>query len=280
MMHDQRFSNATNKNATLKIAFGNQLRQCLKRFCGSSRIRLLMEIAMACRALLFIGNKFVCPCCGWSLRAFTHGGLSVRVRPAGSCPRCNSKARHRRDWLYLKENTNLFVDPVRLLHVSPKYALSRRLANRANIQFVGVDIVEGPHITHQVDITEIPFEAESFDAIICIHVLEHIENDRKAIAELSRALKPGGWALLTVPIDLESETYENPQIVSPEERKKHFGEEQHVRIYGFDFTKRLKSCGFDVLLERGDNLPVETMEKYGLLDDENIFYCTKPPVRR
>ena len=82
-----------------------------------------------------------------------------------------------------------------------------------------------------------------------------------------------------MPIDLENPTYENPQIVSPEERKKHFGEEEHVRIYGFDFPDRLKSCGFDVLWDRGDSLPVETMEKYGLLDDENIFYCTKPADR-
>jgi len=143
------------------------------------------------------------------------------------------------------------------------------------IEFVGVDLDGRPHVSHTVDITEIPFESESYDAIICIHVLEHVENDRKAMDELYRVLKPGGWAMITVPIDFNRETYEDPSIISPEERKKHFGEEQHVRFYGFDFAERLKACGFEVQLDRGEDLPLETKEKYGLLDNEHVFYCTK-----
>ncbi len=177
--------------------------------------------------------------------------------------------------MFLKESTNLFVDRLCLLHVSPKYALSRRLVKMPNIHFVGIDLEKRTHVAYQIDITKIPFESESFDAIICIHVLEHVENDRKAIGELFRVLKKGGWALFTVPIDFGRATYENPSIVSPEERKKHFGEEQHVRVYGLDFTERLKACGFEVHLDRGEDVAVENKEKYGLLDDENVFYCTK-----
>lgn len=237
--------------------------------------RVWIESVLACRALLFVGNRHVCPCCGWKLRAFTHGGTSLKIRPNGYCPRCNSKARHRRDWLYLKENTNLFTDPIRLLHVSPKYALSRQLTRMPQVDFVGVDLDGRPHAPHRVDIEQIPFESESYDAIICIHVLEHVENDIKAIDELYRVLKPGGWALISVPIDFENPTYEDPSIVDPEERRKHFGEEQHVRQYGNDFEDRLRAAGFEVRLDRGSEIPESVRQKYGLLDDENVFHCTK-----
>lgn len=197
------------------------------------------------------------------------------MRPNGYCPRCNSKARHRRDWLYLKEHTNLFRDSIRLLHVSPKYALARRLVKMRNVDFVGVDLDGRPHAQHPVDISEIPFESDSFDAIICIHVLEHVDKDRKAIAELFRVLKPGGWALISAPVDFDRLTYEDPTIVSPDERKKHFGEEQHVRIYGNDFADRLREPGFRVRIDRGVEIPSAQRNKFGLLDNENVFYCTK-----
>ena len=247
----------------------------LLKFMGNSHHLWWIELALACRALLFIGNKHVCPCCGWKLRAFTHGGKSLKVRPYGYCPRCNSKARHRRDWLFLKEKTNLFSDRLRLLHVSPKYALSRRLKRMPGIEFVGVDLEGRPNVSHKVDITDIPFEENSFEAIICIHVLEHIEDDRKAIKELVRVLKPGGWALISVPIDFSRKTYEDSLIVSPEDRKHHFGEEQHVRVYGHDFIDRLKEVGFVVQLDRGVDIPLDAREKYGLLEDENVWYCAK-----
>ncbi len=242
---------------------------------SNSTNRVWIETGLACRALWFIGTKHVCPCCGWKLRAFTHGGMSLKVRPNGYCPRCNSKARHRRDWLFLAEKTNLLTEPLRLLHVSPKYAISRRLTKIPAIDFVGVDLEGRPHAPLKVDIQDIPFESNSFDAIICIHVLEHVENDTCAMGELFRVLKPGGWALISVPIDFDRATYEDPSIVDPQERKQHFGEEQHVRAYGRDFAERLQASGFNVRLDRGADLPAETKKRHGLLDDENVFYCTK-----
>ena len=201
--------------------------------------------------------------------------MSLSVRPNGYCPRCNSKARHRRDWLFLKEKTNLFSDSIRLLHVSPKYAISRRLTKIPAIEYVGIDLEGRPHAPLKVDIQDIPFESNSFGAIICIHVLEHVEDDKRAIGELYRVLKPGGWALISVPIDFDRETYEDPSIVDPRERKRHFGEEQHVCAYGRDFAERLQASGFKVQLDRGADVPAETKKQYGLLEDENVFYCTK-----
>ena len=245
------------------------------RHADKPTLRRCIDLLLACRALLFVGRRYTCPCCGWRLRAFTHGGASFKQRPAGYCPRCNAKARHRRNWLYLEQNTNLFSDRLRLLHVAPKYSLSRRFVCMPNLDYFGLDLDGRPHICLKADISAIPTISDAFDAIICIHTLEHVTNDRKAIKELFRVLKPGGWAIITVPIRLDRETYEDPTITAPEERKRAFGEEQHVRFYGYDLTQRLEECGFHVQLDLGKDIDQHTKDKYGLLDDENVFYCTK-----
>jgi SAM-dependent methyltransferase len=126
-----------------------------------------------------------------------------------------------------------------------------------------------------MDLTATPIRSDTFDAIICIHVLEHIKEDRNAMQELFRVLKPGGWALVSVPIRLDQETFEDPTIVTPEDRERAFGEAEHVRIYGQDLSERLEACGFHVRLDLAVDVPEQTRHKYGLRQDENIFYCTK-----
>lgn len=252
-----------------------QLSDVLSRFAPNWVRRWWIESFLACRAVLFIGNRFTCPCCGWHLRMFVGGVTSFKRRPNGYCPRCNSKARHRRDWLFLQDNTNLFHDRLRLLHVSPKYALSRRLTKMRNVEFVGVDLVLRPNVNEIVDITDIPYGNDTFDCIICIHVLEHVEDDRRAIGELYRVLKPGGWALISVPVRLDQGTVEDPTVVSPAERKRLFGEKRHVRFYGRDLVDRLQASGFSVRLDRAESLEPDRVDKYGLLQDENVFFCSK-----
>lgn len=234
-----------------------------------------LEAALALRALLFLGTKYICPCCGWRLRAFTHGGASLRVRPSGYCPRCNSKARHRRDWLFLEQKTELFTKPLRLLHISPKYSLSRRLMKAANLRYVAADISTRMNLSLLMDLTATPIRCETFDAAICIHVLEHIRDDRSAISEIYRVLKPGAWALISVPVRLDQATFEDPSITTAAERRRAFGESSHVRYYGLDLTARLEECGFRVQLDLARDLDRTTASKYGLLDDENVFYCSK-----
>jgi SAM-dependent methyltransferase len=234
-----------------------------------------IEILLTLRALLFIGNKYTCPCCGWKVRAFTHGGSSLRVRPLGYCPRCNAKARHRRWWLFLQTETNLFINHLRLLHVSPNYCLSRRFITLPNIEYVGVDFYNHRNICIKMNLPATPILSDTVDAILCIHVLEHIQEDRKAIHELYRVLKPGGWAGISAPIRLDQPTYEDPSITSPEERQRAFGETVHVRYYGFDLMDRLEEAGFQVKFFPGKDVDQLSRKKYGLRDDENIFYCTK-----
>lgn len=235
----------------------------------------VLELFLALRALLFIGKRYACPCCGWSLRAFTYGNFSLRERHLGYCPRCNSKARHRRDWLFLESKTNLFSEPMSLLHVSPKYSLSRRFVKMPHLDYVAIDITDRPNISTKADLAAIPVISEAFDAIICIHVLEHVLEDRQAIHEMYRVLKPGGWALISVPIRLDQKTFEDPTLTSPEERERAFGEAQHVRFYGYDLADRLETAGFQVQLDLATNVDSQAQEKYGLRLDENIFFCTK-----
>jgi len=244
-------------------------------YARQSSFRQVIERLLVLRALLFVGVKYTCPCCGWRLRAFTRGGASFKLRQQGYCPRCNSKARHRRNWLYLQQKTNLFADNLSVFHISPKYSLSRQLKTRSNLDYIAVDINNRPHIGAKMDITASAMPSNSMDAIICIHVLEHVQQDRKAIGELYRLLKPGGWAIISVPIRLDQKTYEDSSIITPQERERAFGETGHFRFYGYDLLARLESYGFQVELDLGENINPQTREKYGLLDDENIFYCTK-----
>lgn len=245
------------------------------RLKTKSVIGRLMELFLIFRAFFFIGTKYTCPCCGWRVRTFTKGGGSFKTRSNGYCPRCNSKARHRRIWLYLKHQTNLFSEPLRLFHISPQYSLSRRLISMSNLDYVGADIQDRANISLKMDISTIPIKSDLFDVAICIHVLEHVRKDRLAMQELYRVLKPGGWALISVPIRLDQKTFEDPSIVTSAARERAYGEKDHKRLYGNDLIEQLRTYGFEVQLDLGEKIDHRIMEKYGLLNDENIFFVRK-----
>jgi SAM-dependent methyltransferase len=177
--------------------------------------------------------------------------------------------------LYLRDRTNLFTDQLRLFEVSPKYSMSRRLMRMKNLHYLGADLQHRPNIALRMDLTAVPIRSSSVDAVICMHVLEHVHDDRTAMAELHRILKPGGWALISVPIRVDSATYEDASIVTPAAREAAFGETTHVRFYGFDVSDRLAAAGFDVHVDLASDIDEVTKRRYGLLDDENIFMCRK-----
>lgn len=235
-----------------------------------------MELLLAVRGALFRGDAHECPVCGASIRSFTRGGGSFRPRARGYCPRCNAKARHRRVWVHCRRHTDLFDREIRLLHVAPKYCLSRRIVRMANVDYVAVDLVAGPHVTLLGDLTDLPLPSESVDAILCVHVLEHIPDDGAAIGEMWRVLRAGGWAVVSVPLDLEAPTFEDPSIVTPEDRRRSFGEADHVRVYGHDISKRFEAAGFETELFRADALEDHVVDRYGLTTDEHVLMCTKP----
>lgn len=239
--------------------------------CGA----LYREILSNIFALLFIGNKFVCPCCGWRFRKFLTYG--VKQRRNAMCPRCRSMERHRLLWLFLKNRTNLFHDKLKVLHVSPEYFFQKTFKSMSNLDYISADL-NSPYAMIRMDVTNILYEGNYFDVILCSHVLEHVIDDKKAMMEFFRVLKPGGWAILQVPVFTDREhTFEDPQIKTPEEREIAFGQKDHVRIYGLDYRERLEEAGFEVNVDDYvKGLSLEMVREFSLNRDENIYICTKP----
>lgn len=221
------------------------------------------------RLLRLRGDDVECPCCGGGFREFMPG----RDENNPICPRCGAQARHRALWLYLHERTNLFTEELSLLHFAPERAL-RRLSELPNLRYLSADLDAADAMEH-FDITAIPHPDGSFDAILCIHVLEHVPEDRAAMRELHRVLRPGGWAIVMVPLDLTlPTTFEDPSIVTPEERERAFWQADHVRLYGPDFPDRLRQAGFTVTVDPWvRELEPETRRRYGLFAEEDIYVC-------
>lgn len=213
-----------------------------------------------------------CPICERAFDAFEPSG--VKKRPDTLCPHCGSKKRHRLAWLFLKRRTNLFDGaPKRMLHVAPKNYFVKRFSRLPGVDYLSVDL-ESPLAMVRLDLTKISYEDGCFDLIYCSHVLEHIPDDRKAMAKLHRVLRPGGWALIQVPVFGET-TYEDFSITTPEDRLRHFGQEDHVRKYGHDITERLRSAGFavdEIYFQK--ELDREEVERYAL-SRLPLYYCTK-----
>jgi len=235
-------------------------------------------------------NQFYCPFCGKHSREFLPLGLDIPVlkekkvvgggyRLNAMCPNCHSSDRERLVYLYLKnKKREIFAKGKRfkLLHVAPEPSLQKVLMTQPTIDYLSADL--NPQLAMvKMDVTDIPYEDNSFDIIICNHVLEHVPDDRKAMAELYRVLKPGGWAILQVPISLSLDrTYEYPLVTSPEDREKLFGQSDHVRIYAIDYVDRLKEAGFTVRSYRSaTEFGQAAVRRYALIEDEHIFICWK-----
>lgn len=229
----------------------------------------LRPIAERYQALAYIGNNVQCPCCGAHWREFLPHGRPERTN--ARCAKCDSLERHRLIQLFLHEREPEFHKPCyRFLHFAPETVLRRFIEPRVS-QYVSTDLMVGK-IDLFSDITCLPYRDNTFDAILCVHILEHIPDDAKAIHELRRVLKPGGWAVLQVPLDAKrTETYEDWSITDPAERFRHFGQEDHCRIYGVDYYDRLRASDLQVHLK---NYP-ESRQRFGITDEE-LCICTKP----
>jgi SAM-dependent methyltransferase len=194
-------------------------------------------------ALFLKGNNVECPVCGGRFRKFLPYGYN-NVRENVLCPKCLSLERHRLLWLYLKEKTGFFRNNYKVLHIAPEQCFYKRFRKLNNLQYVTADL-ESPLADIKMDIQSIPLNDNEFDIIICNHVLEHVKDDNRALHELFRVLKPGGFAILQVPVDISlPATYEDDSITNPKEREKHFRQKDHFRLYGADFPERTKKAGF------------------------------------
>lgn len=249
----------------------------LREFVRSPRLAPARATALRLRGLLFVGRRYECPCCEASLRGFVGRWGFVRASTDGYCPRCNAKARHRRIWRFLEHESSVIDSGGQVLEIAPWPALASAFGRRRAIHHVGVDLRRtGPHVNVVGDAVALPFRSGAFDFVLCVHVLEHIVDDHSAIDALFDVVRPGGWALVSVPLHLDRPTHEDPTITDPDERARVFGERSHVRAYGRDLGDRLAAAGFEVELHLARDIPAAVATRYGLRDDENIFRCVKP----
>ncbi len=234
---------------------------------------LLIRMSYLVRPLTMLalkGNRYTDPLDNRSFRKFLpYGYLTTRENVLS--PSTLSLERHRLLWLYLKNKTDFFKAPLKVLHFAPEQAFLSRFRKLKNLDYTTTDL-NSPIADIKADICDLPFDDDSFDFIICNHVLEHIPDDRKAMFELFRILKPGGRAILQIPQDMErEETYEDPSITDPKEREKHFGQYDHVRVYGRDYFDRLRSVGFKVEeVDYTSALSDEEIDRYRLAKGEII----------
>ena len=195
--------------------------------------------------LYFKGDQFTDPIDGSSYRKFLSYGHQ-NLRQNALCPGTLSLERHRLLWLYLDRKTTFLTDSIRVLHIAPEQVFYKKFKSFSHWDYTTSDL-HSPLADVKADICALPFEDNSYDFILCNHVLEHIPNDLKAMEELYRVLKPGGTAILQVPLEEDREnTFEDDSITDQQERTRIFGQYDHVRVYGQDYYNRLQKAGFKV----------------------------------
>lgn len=216
-------------------------------------------------AIFYAGNKYECNICNKKLRKFITLSNSDSL-----CPNCGSLKRNRKLWSLLE--AEYLIPNSNVLDFSPSRCLYRKLKKLKTINYKSTDLSGDFIADYQFDITNLDIADNSLDLIICYHILEHVKDDILAMEELFRVLKPGAKALVQTPFK-EGEIYENYSIVSNEDRLKHFGQEDHVRIYSVSaLSKRFQSCGFLVKIIQSSLIE----NRFGFDKEETIIEITKP----
>jgi SAM-dependent methyltransferase len=257
--------------------------------CGEDEPRLMRKLARAVvperqrpviagavRSWRYRGTGVECPCCDGRFSSFR----SHRGRAQAKCPRCGALERHRLLVLYLREEADLFYSSLSVLHLAPEFAIQRRLRSLPNLRYRSADL-ESSLAMDRADVQALPYPDASFDVVICNHVLEHVDDDHRALDEIRRVLRSCGRAILLSPIDQErSTTLEDPGVTSSQARHRVFGQSDHVRRYGRDFAQRVSEHGFEVttvpFLDSRDGDTVTRMRlRRGddLFPRDDIFVC-------
>ncbi|BAO76255.1 class I SAM-dependent methyltransferase [Winogradskyella sp. PG-2] len=209
---------------------------------------ILIRLSYIIRPLLAFflkGKTYTDPIDNKSFKTFLPYGYE-KQRPNILSPSTLSLERHRLLWLYLKNETDFFSAEKKILHFAPEQCFLKRFKQLNNLDYTTTDLLS-PIADVKADICDLPFEDNSYDIILCNHVLEHIPDDTKAMQELYRVMKPGGYGIFQIPQDLNRETtFEDDTITDKAERAKIFGQYDHVRVYGRDYFDKLRSIGFKV----------------------------------
>lgn len=244
----------------------------LIRYVPRKYLQQFSGVGLKALGVFYAGNKVECPICKSHYLQFLPYGR-INPRPNALCPNCLSLERHRLIWLYLQEKTNFFQTKLNVLHIAPEPCFMKRFEKQHGDTYITADI-ESPLAKVKMDIHQIPFGENHFDVVLCNHVLEHVENDIKAMTEIKRVLKPGGWAILQVPFfsPVPDVTFEDASIIDPREREKIFGQDDHVRMFGKDYSKRIQRAGLKAEVNKFASELGETSAFINGIEKNEILY--------
>jgi SAM-dependent methyltransferase len=249
------------------------------RFVPRKYLHLFTGIGLKVLGIFYAGSKVQCPICNHQYKKFLPYGR-IKARENALCPNCLSLERHRLMWLYLKDKTNFFSDKLNILHFAPEPCFIPRFEKQHGDKYITADI-ESPLAKVKVDIHQIPFSENHFDVVLCNHVLEHVKDDIQALKEIHRVLKPGGWAILQVPFfnPVPESTFEDNSITDKREREKIFGQDDHVRKYGNDYTMRIARSGLKPSEEKfSESFNPDQAFHFGVSRSEIIYRADKKTV--
>lgn len=235
----------------------------------------MRNLQAAIRATVYgMGNKVECPICG-----STYSQFLPFNRPNALCYRCKSLERHRLVYLYLKNKTDFFDTPKRILHFAPEKCLHDRIRQNAHLQYETADLMTtfieaiGVQPDYLMSVTDIKFDDNTFDVVLCNHVFELVPDDLQGMREIWRVLKPSGYAIIQAAVNNTLDQTIETQQLSPQDRKRIAGAHQHVRRYGRDYKDRLTQAGFRV--EVSKYVQDLDYQRYGLMPDEEVYICWK-----
>ncbi|MEO5603389.1 MAG: class I SAM-dependent methyltransferase [Cyclobacteriaceae bacterium] len=249
----------------------------LVRYVPRKYLQRVSGPALKLVGIFLLGKNVTCPICSGHFRKFLPYGR-INPRPNALCPNCLSLERHRLIWIYLQTTTEFFNRKQHVLHIAPEGCFMHPFQEIHQDQYITADI-ESPLAKVKMDIHKIPFQDNTFDVVLCNHVLEHVQDDIQAMREIARVLKPGGFGILQVPFfyPVPDITVSDPTIKDPRLREKMFGQDDHVRKYGKDYTKRMESAGLKAVEDAFVNtLPDKDRIEYGLAKGEMIYKAIKP----
>ena len=226
------------------------------------------------------GNNKWCNICETGYEEFApYGGSPNRM-----CPNCSSLERHRSLYHYLTNNSTIFStsSPISLLHFAAEKCLHDKFVQVKDLRYETADLLNQflPGIEvmpkHKMSITDIQFADNTFDYFLCNHVLEHVPDDRLALREIYRVLRPGGTALLKVPINHNATETLEDRSLNRIQRREHYGSQDHLRYYAApDLLNRLSAAGFAESVSAVKTTEGMNHSYYGLDPNELLFIGVK-----
>ena len=254
--------------------------------------RIPFSVKYFIRRIINPGNKYYCNVCKSHFNKFIPGGKDMQLfkdleivgggfHTHDVCPVCLASYRQRSIMLYF-ENNGYPYRKGDILHLAPEVSFFRLFSKEASGNYICGDLEPERYSSYsnsiKIDLTDLKFPDNSFDLIMCNHILEHVPDDRKGMRELLRVLRPGGMAIIQVPVSLKlKKTFEDPDVTTEKERLEKFGQKDHLRIYAMDYIDRLKECGFQAkIFNPSDFHSVKYYDKLKLDEKEKIFLACKP----